>query len=227
MQNQCVSRSRDGFVHYLVTSIICRGYWFYVTGRIPDDKAPELIDEKLIAKYEAGIAKSTRWRRKKLGKANIRYLRWGRFFVIFATKGEHPFFTEEANIRDIRKIPLKVGGYSISFRRDGRPRSGRGEQFRVHVRIEAERYKELLAEFEHYACRMSPDRLAAKLYELPFQGYAPVRRQLCSILRVINRRRCRAGMSVIPKESLFFHRARTSEGDGLATEVKPKTRVVT
>ncbi len=100
-----------------------------------------------------------------------------------------------------------MGGYSISFRRDGRPLSGRGETFRVHVRIEAERFKELLAEFEHYACRMSADRLAAKLYELPFQGYAPVRRQLCSLLRAINRKRKSVGLGTLPNETLFFHRS--------------------
>lgn len=208
MSQSHVARSRDAFVHYLVTSVICRGYWFYVTGRIPDGKDPELIDRKLIAKYDAGISKSSRWRRKKLGKANVRYVRWKNFFVIFATKGEHDFFGEESEIRDIRKIPIKVGGYSISFRRDGRPLSGRGETFRVHVRIEAERFKELLAEFEHYACRMSADRLAAKLYELPFQGYAPVRRQLCSLLRAINLKRRQSGYSKIPTDALFFHRTR-------------------
>lgn len=30
-----------------------------------------------------------------------------------ATKGEHPFFEQEAEIEDILKIPIKAGEYSI------------------------------------------------------------------------------------------------------------------
>lgn len=206
MTYRCVY-SRDGFVHYLATSVICRGYWFYVTGRIPDGKDAEKIDRKLIEKYDCAISKSARWRRKKLGKANCRYLRCGKFFVIFATKGEHDFFEEEANIRDIRKTPLKFSGYSISFRRDGRPAAKAvGTQYRVHVRIEAERFKELLAQFEHLARTLSTELLAARIYELPFQGYAPVRRQLFQLLRRINRQRRHAGKTKLPRESLFLHR---------------------
>ena len=41
-------------------------------------------------------------------------------------------------------------------------------------------------------------------------AYAPVRRQLCRLLRSINKRRRRAGLSQLPKECLFFHRT-TSE----------------
>lgn len=204
MSHQCVY-SRDGFVHYLVTSLICRGYWFYVTGWIPDGKDATAIDRKLTDKYDCAISKSARWRRKKLGKANVRYVRCGRFFLLIATKGEHGFFEEEANIRDIRKAPIKFNGYSISFRRDGRPTANATTiQYRVHVRIEKERFKELTAEFEAIGIRMSADRLAARLYELPFHGYAPVRRQLCTLLRLINRRRRRAGLTQLPKDCLFL-----------------------
>jgi len=178
--------SRDGFVHYLVTSLICRGYWFYVTGWIPEGKDAATIDRKLTDKYDCLISKSSRWRRKKLGKANVRYIRCGRFFVLIATKGDHDFFHEEANIHDIRKTPIKFGGYSISFRRDGRPSAKSSTiQYRVHVRIEKEHYKELTAEFEAIATRRSADHVAARLYELPFHGYAPVRRQLCTLLREV------------------------------------------
>lgn len=207
MPYQCAAHSRDGFVHYLVTSLICRGYWFYVTGWIPEGKDAESIDRKLIAKYDCAISKAARWRRKKLGKANVRYLRCGRFFLLIATKGEHRYFAEEANIRDIRKTPLKFGGYSISFRRDGRPTAKNTmRQFRVHVRIEQQRFNELLAEFEYLACRESAERLAARFYSLPYTGYAPVRRQLCRLLRHVNQCRSRAGKVTLPKDCLFLHR---------------------
>lgn len=224
MPYRCVAHSRDGFVHYLVTSLVCRGYWFYVTGRIPDGKDAESIDRKLTEKYDCAISKAARWRRKKLGKANVQYLRCGRFFILIATKGEHRFFQEEANIRDIRKTPLKFSGYSISFRRDGRPTANSPtHQFRVHVRIEQQRFRELLAEFEHLACRESAERLAGRFYALPYNGYAPVRRQLCRLLRHVNQRRRKAGKSALPKECLFLHRKPQAVDVSLSLGLKKTT----
>lgn len=205
-----VARNRDHFVHYLATSLICRGYWFYVCGRIPKGKSAAAIDQKLIRKYDCNNSKSTRWRRKKAGKANVRYLRWNDFFVLISTKGEHRFFEEEADIKDVRKVPIKVGGYAISFRRDGRPKcKDDHRQYRVHIRIEDGRYKELAAEFDHFATRMSANALGAKLYEIPFEGYAPIRRQLCQLLRHVNKKRRRSGMSQLPKDCLHFHRSQS------------------
>ena len=80
---------------------------------------------RLIEKYGIGVSESTRARRKRLGQANLQYLRLGRTFVILATKGQHKFFEAEfKSIHDIRHTPLKIGGYSISYRRGGRTRSG-------------------------------------------------------------------------------------------------------
>jgi len=215
--------SRDGFVHYLVTSLICRGYWFYVTGWIPDGKDAASIDQKLTDKYDCAVSKSARWRRKKLGKANVRYIRCGRFFVLIATKGEHLFFHEEAGIRDIRKTPIKFSGYSISFRRDGRPSAKAvAIQYRVHVRIEKERFKELHAEFEYLASRASTATLAARFYELPFWGYAPVRRQLQTLLRQVNLRRRRGTLPQLPKECLFLG---PSQSRKLKSQQRAGTRI--
>lgn len=127
--------------------------------------------------------------------------------MLIATKGEHRFFQEEANIRDIRKTSLKFSGYSISFRRDGRPSAmTNGIRYRVHVRIESECFRELLAEFQHLALRLTDNQLSARLYDLPFQGYAPVRRQLCALLRQVNRWRRKSGRTQLPKACLFLDR---------------------
>ena len=190
-------------VQYLAASVICRGYWFYVSGHVPDGKDAAAVDSKLVAKYAANLPSSTRWRRKKDGIANVRYLRLGRRFFLFATKGRHPLYESEASsIRDIRKTPLRVGGYSLSLRRDGRDQTTR----RVHVRIADQPYRELLATWEHRATRQNADRLAAGLYELPYRGYAPVRSQLCRVLRSVNSRRKQAGLAPLPKTCLFFER---------------------
>ena len=200
-------------VQYLAASVICRGYWFYVSGIVPVGKDPETVDAKLIEKYAANLPNSTRWRRKKAGRANVRYLRRGRRFFLFATKGDHPFFAEEGGaVRDVRQHPLRVGGYSVSFRRDGRDQTRR----RVHVRIPEDSYRNLLASFEHEATRLSADALAARLYAVPYRGYAPVRGQLCRLLRAVNGRRKRAGLSQLPKDCLFFHRPPLSKNPSAA-----------
>ncbi len=49
----------------------------------------------------------------------MHYLRFSRYFVLVATHGVHPFFEQEAKaIRDVRRIPIKFGGYSIFLSED-------------------------------------------------------------------------------------------------------------
>ncbi len=142
-----------------------------------------------------------------MGEGNVRYFRWNVFFVLMSTNGEHCFFENEYDIKDIRKFPIKVGGYSISVRRDGRTKcKADNSQYRVHIRIEEDRYKELTARLDHFATRMSANVLGAKLYEIPYRGYAPIRRQLYQLLRQVNRKRRRSGLSQLPTEVLYFDR---------------------
>ena len=100
MQYRCEAVSVEGFIQQLAVSYVARGYFFYVTGRVPEHKDPARVDEKLVARYGVDISKWARARRKQVGGANLQYLRHGRFFVLLATHGEHPFFAEEgANVR--------------------------------------------------------------------------------------------------------------------------------
>lgn len=103
MAYRCVAASVAGFVQQLAVSYVTHGYYFYVLGRIPDHKLPAETDQKIISQYGIDVSKWTRARRKKDGLANVHYLRYGRFFVLLATHGEHPFFEAEAKqIQDIR-----------------------------------------------------------------------------------------------------------------------------
>jgi hypothetical protein len=141
--------SPEGFVQQLAVSYLGNGYWFYVTGEIPEGKDPAKVDEKLVARYQIDLSKWARARRKQAGFANLQYIRYGRFFVLLATHGVHPFFEEEAgSIRDARKTPIRFSGYSISYR-GGHP----------HVRIEQEEYKRLKAYFRDVAPHRSVERL--------------------------------------------------------------------
>jgi hypothetical protein len=169
-------------------------------GKVPEWKDPCSVDEKLIAKYQIGISESTRRRRKKLGLANLQYLRYCRLFVILATAGKHSFREIEAGaVRDIRRVPIKIWGYSVSYRPGGRTRKGeRDPRWHAHVEIDRERYKELRDHFVDLAAHRKAEDLALEFYHLPFEPYAPIRRQLLNILRAVNRKRKAAGYSLLP-----------------------------
>lgn len=197
-----------GFVQQIACCYLRHGYWWYVTGRVPAGKDAQAIDRKLVEKYGIGVSESTRARRRQLGHACLQYVRHERFFVILATRGRHPFFEEEADgIRDIRRVPLRFAGYSISYRRGGRTREGeRDPRWHAHVEIERSRYLELKAHLLHLAAHRSAEKLALAFYELPFEPYAPVRRQLLNLLRAVNAVRRRAGFRQIPTEVLPLRR---------------------
>lgn len=207
MQYRAEATSVVGFVQQIACCYLRHGYWFYVTGRIPGHKDPRAVDAKLVAKYGIEVSESTRLRRKRAGFANLQYLRHGRFFVILATRGVHKFFDEEGErIRDIRRIPLVYGGYSISYRRGGRTRTGAPDaSWHAHVSIERTAYLGLRAGLLDAGLRRAND-LAAAFYDIPYERYAPVRRQLLLLLRQVNGVRKRAGLSPVPVEVLGLRR---------------------
>lgn len=208
MRYRAEATSLEGFVQQIACCYLRHGYWFYVTGHIPDHKDVATIDRKLIEKYGIDVSESTRARRKQLGRANLQYLRYGRHFVILATKGQHEFFSiESSSIHDIRRIPLKIGGYSISYRRGGRMRSGeKDHSWHAHVEIERRRYLELKSRFLDLATHRSAENLALEFYRIPYEPYAPIRRQLLNLWRAVNRTRCQAGFLPVPVEAIPLRR---------------------
>lgn len=193
---RCEVPSIGGFVQQLAVSYLAHGYFFYVWGIVPDTKDPRRVDSKLVSKYELELSKWARARRKRAGVANVAYLRHGRFFVLLATHGEHRFFEEEAGqIEDFRRRPLRFGGYAISHR-GGHP----------HVRIEEETFGDVEAYFVDLAQRRPVAWLGERLGELPFEPYAPVRRQLLQILRHVNVRRAAANLEPVPKSAVRLRR---------------------
>lgn len=185
------------FIQYVAVSMVGRGYFFYVQGEIPAGKDPTAVDAKLGKRYAVTRSKTKRNRRKRAGLANVLYARFGRFFVVAATHGESPFFVEEEKrLRDARETPIKFAGYSIGYRR------GQGK-WHPSVRIELDKYRELKAHFLEIAPNWSPESLAAEFRRRAnFEPYAPVRAQLFSILRGVNRVRKVAGRE--PVEGVPF-----------------------
>ena len=193
---RCVTNSIAGFIQQLAVSYVGRGYWFYVSGRVPDGKDPLRVDAKLVERYGIDISKWTRARRKKLGLANLQYVRHGRFFVLLATHGRHAFFnTEKLAIRDIRRVPVKYAGYSVSYR-GGHP----------HVRIERWEYLELRSWLLDVAASRGPAGVREAFRTIAFEPYAPIRRQLLNLLRAANRELKERGRSVVGTECLRFRR---------------------
>lgn len=208
MPYRAVTTSVEGFVQQIACCYLRHGYWFYVVGRIPAGKDPRAVDEKLLAKYGVGVSESTRARRKQAGRANLQYLRHERFFVILATKGIHPFFTEEQHaIHDIRRVPLCYAGYSISYRRGGLTRAGKHDPtWHAHVRMDRRQYLDCRAWLLEWATRMKAEELGRAFATLPVAAYAPVRRQLLLIHRAVNRLRSANGQSAVPVEVLPLRR---------------------
>ena len=208
MQYRAEATSIEGFVQQIACCYLRHGYWFYVAGWIPQGKDPKAVDEKLIAKYGIAISESTRARRKKAGHANLQYIRHEQFFVILATKGEHRFFTEEGSrVRDIRRVPVKYAGYSISYRRGGRTRDGQPDsKWHSHVEIDRRQLLDLKAWLTEHAGRATTAELAKAIYTLPVESYAPVRRQLLVLLRQLNHSRKSLGKPLLPIEVLPLRR---------------------
>ena len=182
---RCEATSLRGFIKQLAVQYVTHGYWFYVSGTIPEKKDPRAVDRKLIHRYHIAVSASERCRRKKAGTANLQYLRHGRFFVLLATHGRHLFFEDHAEtFRDIREVAVKHGGYSVSYRNG-----------HASVGIERSEYNRLKAYFEDRAVQRSPAWLSEELARLDYEPYAPVRRQLLCIFRAVNEARQAAGLS--------------------------------
>jgi len=196
-----VAASKVGFVQQLAVGYVSHGYWYYVTGCIPEHKDVQRVDDKLIDKYNIDISKWARSRRKKLGQANVHYLRHHRFFVLIATKGSHRFFDEEGtSIKDIRREPIYYAGYSVSYR------MGIDRKWHASVRIHPVDYNRLKAHCLDMATCRSASHMCRELEKIPFEPYAPVRRQLLNILRAVNKARKTAGYEPVPVSALRLRR---------------------
>ncbi|GMU82402.1 MAG: hypothetical protein AMXMBFR47_22730 [Planctomycetota bacterium] len=181
----------------VAVAYLARGYWFYVAGRIPPNKDPEHVDEKLIARYGIAVSQKERCRRKRVGLANMQYIRHERFFLLMATHGQHDFFEAEAGqLRDARRVAIQYAGYSLSFRNG-----------RVSVRIAPDEYIRLKAFFLEAACRRPADAIGREFAHIRFQPYAPIRVQLLNMWRATNRARRMAGLEPVPIEAVPWQRS--------------------
>jgi hypothetical protein len=207
MRYRCVATSLEGFVQQLAVCYVGRGYWHYVTGRVPAGKDAAAIDAKLVEKYGISVPKWTRSRRRRQGRAGMQYLRFDDFFILLATAGEHRFFAEEGrNIKDARLVPIVYGGYSVGIRGG-----------RVHVRMSDRAYADLRAYFQDIAVHRSVEELVGEFYGAPFEPYGPVKSQMFSILGLVNGVRKHAGLKPVPKSAVWLKRRYVRPFDPMAS----------
>jgi hypothetical protein len=71
---------------------------------------------KFFKRYDLSMSKATRSRRRAAGESVVHYTRFGRDFIVMATKGDGPFFEHEAEtFRDLRKYPIRFSGYWVGY----------------------------------------------------------------------------------------------------------------
>ncbi len=214
MQCACEATGVEGFVQRVVV-LAANKYYYWVSGTIPEDKNPEEVDRRLIEKYGLAISRSKRARQKKRGIASVQYIRLGRSFVLMATEGIHAFWQEELERYDLRKNPMRVCGYSISVREDGAARHEGVWRERVSVRLDKRRYLELRDHYLELARRdLEGETLRDAFFNIPYQPFAPIRRQIGSLRRQVNAKRKLAGLSQVPKTSVRFRK-------GVVRQLKP------
>lgn len=198
---RCEALTIEGFVQQIAVSLVLHGYYFYVTGKIPERKDPRTVDAKLIDRYDLAISKFTRCRAKRRGTAGVQYLRHGHFFVLMATEGRHEFFNLERKlIADIRVKPLQCFDYSIGCYQQ------RTAKWHPSVRIATERFQSIKKDMALSALSTSESELADRMHRLPFAPFAPVRSQFFSLLRFVNRRRRSAGLALVANSCIRRNR---------------------
>lgn len=209
---RCEATTLEGFIQQVGVAYVARGYFFYVTGRVPRRMTASEHDERMLAKFDVARSKWSRYRRKKRtglnGKplANVQYIRYRDFWTLLSTVGEHRFFEEhqqsvgqgtalKRQYKDVRLVPISFGGYSLAWRK------------RLSVRLSSRAYRELKALFlEQAIASRSTQSLEREFQRFPYEPYGGVVRQLFSIFRAVNRVRKTAGMPAVPQDCLRLRR---------------------
>ena len=206
--------SEIGFLQRIATHLLPKGYFFFVQGTLPDGKNPSALDAKLLAKYDVAKSEGARRWRKQQGLGNVQYVRYQNHWILLATHGDHSIREGEgSNLKDVRRCPIRIGDYALYVKRGNYLKKISTEEvakpdgkWRVRVLIAREPYRELCAYFLSIACHRRGEALTDELFSLPYEPYAPVRKQLLKLLRLINAKRQAAGYSKLPPTCLRFKR---------------------
>ena len=216
MSYQCETDSPEGMVKLIAASFLRHGYLWFTTGRVPRNKDPKKIEKKLTEKYGLNITERERTRRKAMGLANAKLLRFEDWFILLVTRGQHKIKElpkpggeggEGGRLRCCLDEPIYFRGYSISYKQSGvTPAGGEPRTWHAHVRLDKATYKSLKAYFLEIACRKSQASLTNEFNRIPYDRYAPIRRQILLIHRAVNEARAFKGLAIVPSEDLQLGR---------------------
>jgi hypothetical protein len=206
--------SLTGYLQRVATHLLPKGYYFFVQGTLPEGKNASVLDRKFISRYEIDKTEGARRWRKSQGLGNVQYVRFADSWILLLTHGDHSIRENEGNnLRDVRRFPIRIGDYSLYVKRGQFLKKEYSEseakhdgRWRVRVLIAREPYRELCSYFLSIACHRRAEDLSKELFELPYVPYAPVRKQLLKLLRLINAKRKAAGFSKVPVTCLRFKR---------------------
>ena len=166
---------------------------------------------------------SRRHSRKKRGVINVAYLRHERDWILLASPGRHEPTKEgwidwrEAESGSLRNCsrgqPIYAYGYSITlvrgdYLRKQTPNTAPQQDGKIRVRVQiSRRGRALLREqLLRHACSRNEEWFARQFWNLPFEPYAPVRKQLLSLLRQINVVRKKAGLRKLSTNVIRYRR---------------------
>jgi hypothetical protein len=206
--------SLTGYLQRVATHLLPKGYYFFVQGVVPEGKDPRALDAKLLAKYDVVKTEGARRWRKQQGLGNVQYVRYGKSWMLLATHGDHAIREGEGNnLKDVRRVSIRIGDYTLSVKRGDYLKKASSQasavpdgRWRVRVLIAREPYRELCAYFLSIACHRRREALEQELFLLPYVPYAPVRKQLLKLLRLVNAKRQAAGFAKLPPSCLRFKR---------------------
>ena len=98
------------------------------------------------------------------------------------------------------------------------PRGRRHQRWVARVVINQDRYRLLQSELLGMATHRSVDYLRRKFYSVPFSPYAPIRAQLTTLLRQVNKARQHVGYDRVPNDCIRFKRKMTSPYEWVDTD---------
>lgn len=171
-------KSPRHLVQYIATNLLPKKYVFYSTSWLPDGTDAALVDAKLLLKYDAHLSKEQQYRRSKAGFAKVKYLRCGQLLMLFATKGNSPFFEQE-NFKKITKEPLHIAGYALK---------ADDQTGKVSVRLHKEAQRQLRREWLDDV-KQDARWWESKIREFPFLPFSGVRDGLFALIRDLNESR--------------------------------------
>ena len=201
--------------------ILRHGYYFFVQGRGRQRAAdPREIDVKLLEKFDVRLNTAQRYYRKKQGVACVHYLRHRQHWILIATHGKGRFWDEHFSedpkrnqVKDVREVPIHFDGYSIRMRRGdflrklpGETRARPDGKLRVRVLIGRNAFRLLKAELLELSTKRETTYFESRFWNIGFEPYAPVRRQLRELLRMVNAKRKAAGLPKVPYTCIRFKR---------------------